>query len=402
MKIKKSVKEAMKQLQIKKLRRNQIKPINSVLDGRDTMVIAPTSYGKSLLYQIPAIVNGKKLTVVIEPLLALIHDQVKKLQGLGIAAFYLDSTQSKPEQRRVMELLDEGKVTLLYIAPERLETGILLQLERHNKISLVVIDECHCVVSWGYAFRKSYLEIGKWVGCLRKKPVILALSATAVPEDRPQIMELLSMKDVRMFEESLYRSNLTFLKRMAPTRKDQQKELECSMKKYHRHTTIVFCNTKMAVENVAAYLEKLYPDEVMAYHSGKKREEKAMLTGKKHIIVATSALSMGVDVRNVDLVIHFNMPLSLADYYQMSGRAGREGQKARSILLYSPNDYYTGLAMIDDVENKEFRKLAEQRLDEMKEFCDDRERCMVQVMLHALGDTYTRKCRYCTNCQKER
>ena len=149
MKIKKSVKEAMERLQIKKLRRNQIKPINSVLDGRDTMVIAPTSYGKSLLYQIPAIVNSKKLTVVIEPLLALIHDQVEKLQGLGIAAFYLDYTQSKPEQRRVMELLDEGKVTLLYIAPERLETGILLLLERHNKIGLVVIDECHCVVSWG-------------------------------------------------------------------------------------------------------------------------------------------------------------------------------------------------------------------------------------------------------------
>ena len=140
MKIKKSVKEAMERLQIKKLRRNQIKPINSVLDGRDTMVIAPTSYGKSLLYQIPAIVNSKKLTVVIEPLLALIHDQVEKLQGLGIAAFYLDSTQSKPEQRRVMELLDEGKVTLLYIAPERLETGILLLLERNNKIGLVVID----------------------------------------------------------------------------------------------------------------------------------------------------------------------------------------------------------------------------------------------------------------------
>ena len=177
MKIKKSVKEAMERLQIKKLRRNQIKPINSVLDGRDTMVIAPTSYGKSLLYQIPAIVNSKKLTVVIEPLLALIHDQVEKLQGLGIAAFYLDSTQSKPEQRRVMELLDEGKVTLLYIAPERLETGILLLLEQHNKIGLVVIDECHCVVSWGYAFRESYLEIGKWIGCLRKRPVILALSA---------------------------------------------------------------------------------------------------------------------------------------------------------------------------------------------------------------------------------
>lgn len=402
MKIRKSVKEAMEQLQTKKLRRNQIKPINSVLDGHDTLVIAPTSYGKSLLYQIPAIIKNKKLTVVIEPLLALIHDQVEKLKALGISADYLDSTQSKSEQKQVIDLLDDGRITLLYIAPERLETGILSQLEQHNKISLVVVDECHCVVSWGYAFREAYLEIGEWINRLKKKPVILALSATAVPEDRPQIVDLLSMEDVKMFEESLYRSNLTFLKRMAPTRKAQQKELKRCMKKYHKHTTIVFCNTKSAVENVAKYLEGLYPDEVMTYHSGKKHQEKAMLMGEKHIIVATSALSMGVDVRDVDLVIHFNMPLSLADYYQMSGRAGREGQRARSILLYNPDDYYTGLALVGDVGDKVLKKQTKQRLDEMKKFCEDKEHCMVRMMLHTLGDTSVKKCRYCTNCQKER
>ena len=316
MKIKKSVKEAMERLHIDKLRRNQIRPINSVLSGNDTMVIAPTSYGKSLLYQIPAITNSHKLTVVIEPLLALVHDQVEKLQSLGISAVSLDSTQSKSEREQVMKLLEDGKVTLLYLAPERLETGILSQIEKHNKIGLVVVDECHCVISWGYAFREAYLEIGEWIDRLKKRPVILALSATVIPEDRSQIMELLS--------------------------------------------------------------------------------------GEKHIIVATSALSMGVDVKDVDLVIHFNMPLSLADYYQMSGRAGREEQKARSILFYNADDYYTGMALISKIEDNSAKKRAKQRLGEMKEFCEDTEHCMVQTMLRALGNSTIGKCRYCTNCQRER
>lgn len=402
MKIKKSVKEAMKLLQIKKLRRNQVKPINSVLDGNDTLVIAPTSYGKSLLYQIPAVINSGKLTVVIEPLLALIHDQIEKLQQLGIAAVYLDSTQSKAEREQVMKSLDEGEVTLLYLAPERLETGILLKIDKHNRIGLVVVDECNCVVSWGYAFREAYLEIGEWIYRLKKKPVILALSATVIPEDRSQIMELLSMEDVKTFEESLYRSNLAFMKRMTSTRKAQQRELNRCMKKYHKRTTIVFCNTKSAVENVARYLEGLYPGDVMAYHSSKKCEEKAMLSGEKRIIVATSALSMGVDVRDVDLVIHFNMPLSIADYCQMSGRAGREGKKARSILLYNADDYYTAQALIGEIEDRNAKQRAQSRLDEMKEFCEDTKHCMVQAMLRALGDASTGKCRYCTNCQRER
>lgn len=402
MKIKKSVREAMECLHINKLRRNQIKPINSVLDGHDTMAIAPTSYGKSLLYQIPAVIQKKKLTVVIEPLLALIHDQVKKLQALGITAAYLDSTQSSSEREQVMDQLDDGKVQILYIAPERLETGILLQIEQRDEIGLLVVDECHCVVSWGYTFRNAYLEIGEWVDSLKKRPVVLALSATAIPEDRPEIMKLLSMKTVKVFEESLYRSNLTFMKRMTPSRKTQRQELKRCMKKYHKHTTIVFCNTRSAVENVAKYLEELYPGEVIAYHSKKKSQEKELLSGEKHIIAATSALAMGVDVRDVDLMVHFNMPLSLADYYQMAGRAGREGQKARSVLLYNPDDYYTNCALISDIEDKEEKKRMQNRLDKMKEFCDDTEHCMVQTMLHALGDLSVGKCRYCTNCQKER
>lgn len=402
MKIKKTVKEAMKLLQIKKLRRNQIKPINSILDGHDTLVIAPTSYGKSLIYQIPAIIQKKKLAIVIEPLLALIHDQVEKLQSLGISAAYLDSTQADKEQDAVMKNLCNGDVQILYMAPERLETNILSQIEKKNQVGMVVVDECHCVAVWGNTFRKAYLTIGEYIDQLKEHPAVVALSATALPEDRPEIIALLSMRKVKTFEMNLYRNNLRFMKRMTSSRKEQLKELKRCLKKYRKRTAIVFCSTIPHAEGVTESLKKIYPDDVIVYHSRNKRKEKEMLAGEKRIVVATSALSMGVDVKDVDLVIYYNMPLSLADYYQMAGRAGREGQSAQSILLYNPDDYCTNRAMLHDVEDKSVRKALLARLDEMKEFCEDEAHCMVKSLLQALGDSYNRECRYCTNCQRGR
>lgn len=402
MKIKKSVKEAMKHLHIDKLKRNQIKPINSILDGHDTLVIAPTSYGKSLIYQIPAIIQKKKLAIVIEPLLALIHDQVEKLQSLGISAAYLDSTQTDKEQDTVMKNLRNGDVQILYMAPERLETNILSQIEKENEIRMVVVDECHCVTTWGNTFRDAYLTIGEYIEALRKRPVMVALSASIFPEDRPQILKHLSMKKVKTFEMSLYRSNLQFMKRTVSFRKKQLHELKHLLNKYHKNRTIIFCATKHIAEFVGETLEEMYSDDVLVYHSRKKAQEKELLSGEKSIIVATSALSMGVDVKDVDLVIHYNMPLSLADYYQMAGRAGREGQKARSILLYNPDDYGLGCALLGDIDDKNIKKSMMKRLDAMKEFCEDTKECMVKTLLQALGDTYDRKCRYCTNCQRER
>lgn len=222
MKLRPSVKEAMKLLHIEKLKKKQIKPINAILDGHDTMVIAPTSFGKSLIYQIPAVIQRDAITIVLEPLLALIHDQVQKLQSLGISAAYLDSTQSKAERKSVMESLRNGEVQILYLAPERLDTGILSQIEKNNKIGMIVVDECHCVVSWGYSFREAYLKIGEYIDRLKKHPVVVALSATALPEDRPMIMELLSKREVKTFEESLYRSKLTLMKHTVSSRKVQQ------------------------------------------------------------------------------------------------------------------------------------------------------------------------------------
>ena len=402
MKIRPNIKQAMETLKIEKLRKNQLKPINAILDGHDTMVIAQTSFGKSLLYLIPAIIHQDKLTVVIEPLLALMHDQVQKLQRLDVAAAYLDSTQSKSERSAVMEQLRARKLRILYIAPERLETGILPQIEDTSPIGMIVVDECHCVVSWGDAFRDAYRSIGEYIDSLKYRPVIVALSATAIPEDRPRIMKLLSMRSVKEYAVSLYRSNLSLMKKNVPSGYGHLSELKKYLKKYHRHTTIVFCNTKVAAENVAKELKKIYRSEVMVYHSRCKEQEQDMLSGKKHIIVATSALSMGVDIWNVDLVIHYNMPMSLADYCQMAGRAGREGQHARSILLYDSDDYTENYWLLRQIDDKKARDRALKRLDEMKEFCEDEEQCMVITLLNALGDIRNKACRYCTNCQKGR
>lgn len=251
MKIRPSVKKAMERLHIKEPKKNQLKIINSVLDRHDTMVIAPTSYGKSLLYQIPAVIQKDSMTIVVEPLLALIHDQVQKLQKLGIPAAYLDSTQSKRERKEVIDSLRNGKVQILYLAPERLEMGILSLIEKNNQIGIVAVDESHCIISCGQTFRESYLKIGKYIDQLKQRPVIVALSATAIPEDRPKIIELLSMREVKTFEMSLYRSNLRFMKRITTDRKEKLEELKRCLKKYRKHTAIVFCSTIEHTEKVA-------------------------------------------------------------------------------------------------------------------------------------------------------
>lgn len=403
MKIRKEVKSAMEQFNIEKLRPNQLKPINRILDGKDTMLIAKTSFGKSWVAHIPAVTHKDGLTVIIEPLTALSHDQVKNLKKLGISAEYLDSTQSKDERKDVIEALCNGEVKILYLAPERLEMGILWQIEKWNRISLIVVDECHCVTSWGNTFRESYLHIGEYVGSLEQRPTVLAMTASAMPEDRDEIMELLSMRDAKCIVTSLYRSNLHFMKRTVKSRSEQLTVLKKYIKKFHKHTTIVYCSTKKDVEEVAKRLKKIYPGEVVAYHSQNKKGEQDMLSGRKHIIVATSALAMGVSIKYVDLVIHYNMPLSIPDYYQMSGRAGREGQKARSILIYNSSDYRSNRGILqEDIDDPDTRKTVLDRLDAMKELCEDTQYCMYTMILEALGEQRKTRCRYCTNCQKAR
>lgn len=404
MKISTDLKGAMVQLGIAKLRDHQIKPLNHILRHRDTMVIAPTSAGKSLLYQLPALIWSDTLTLVIEPTLALMHDQVQKLQKLDIPAAYLDSMMSESDKKRVLHNLATQKIHILYVTPERLQTKKFQEAIAHYPVGLIAVDECHCVLDWGYSFRSAYLQIGDYIDSLPNRPTIVALTATADEASRNEIAKRLSMKKFKCYVLSLERKNLIFMKKGFSSQAEKQSPLFRCLKKYKPRSAIVYCNTQKAVEAVAKLLKEQYSHEVAMTHAGmgsakRYEQEKKFLTGKRWIMVATSAYGMGVDLSTVDLMIHFNMPLSLVDYYQQAGRAGRNGSRAHCMLFYCQQDYKNNWGIL---KNSEAPDLFYQRLDQMWEFCQEQHHCLVCGMLEALGEYKAKRCNHCTACQKER
>ncbi len=207
------LKPAMKKMQIESLRKEQIKPIQSILKGHDTIVSAPTSMGKSLIYQLPALVHGHQLTLVIEPTLALIYDQVKKLQALGISADYLDHTRSKPEEISVFDALSKGQLTFLYVTPERLQSGRFQAALSMCDLYMIVIDECHCIIEWGYTFREAYLQIGYFIEKLSRKPIVFACSATIQEHTVEDLSDKLHLDAPKWFRCDLTRKNLILMKK---------------------------------------------------------------------------------------------------------------------------------------------------------------------------------------------
>jgi len=405
MDIKKSIKNAQHQIGIETLRKHQVKPINSILNAQDTMVIAPTSSGKSAIYQIPALIFPGT-TLVIEPTLSLMYDQVNKLQGYGIKARYIDSAMNADERRHVLKDVAAGKVKLLFVTPERLQNRKFLDAIEGITISVAVVDECHCVTFWGYGFRSDYLKIGEFINALPDRPVIAALTATATPEMRKDICEHLSMQNLNVFINSLYRNNLHFIKRSFVSDEAKLRELKHLLKKHRTGSCIIYCNTKKMTDAVYDVVHDWFPDNVVKCHSildGKVRKtnEKLFLSGEKRIMTATSAFGLGVDQSSVDLVIHFNLPLSLIDYYQQAGRAGRAGQKAKCILLYCEDDYYVNRCILKEMVDKSSRKDAYRALDQMKEYAESHS-CLTRQILSALGEKRDKPCGSCTNCQKAR
>lgn len=324
MDIKRSIKNAQTRLDIAKLRKHQTEPINSILDYRDTIVIAPTSAGKSAIYQIPALIFPG-MTLVIEPTLSLMYDQVNKLQSAGIKASSIDSSLSTKEQRHMLKQVAKGRVKILFVTPERLQNEKFLDAIRDAEISMVAVDECHCITSWGHGFRPDYLEIGSFIEKLQHRPVIAALTATAPPEMRTEIHESLSMIAPNVFVNSLYRPNLHFMKRSFVSDEAKLKELKRLLKNHQDGSCIIYCNTKKMTNAVYDEVKKWYPDDVVKCHSNlssqvRKGNELLFLNGEKHIMVATSAFGLGVDQSGVNLVVHFSLPLSPIDYYQSAGR----------------------------------------------------------------------------------
>ena len=335
------------------------------------------------------------------------HDQVQKLKSLGIATESLDSTQTKKERQSILNQFQTGKVNILYLTPERLVSESFLYALQEISLFIAIVDEAHCVMDWGYTFRDAYLHIGDFVDSLAHRPVIAAFTATASPKNAENICAALHMWNLACYQNNLYRKNLTYLKKYANDRQKKQQLLMKYLRKYHRHSSVIYCNTRRAVDAVFKFLQEKYLGEVVKCHasmSPKKRaqHELQFLTGEKSIMVATTAFGMGVDLGSIDLVLHFNMPLSLTDYMQQTGRAGRDGQKAHCVLLYSDEDYYTHQMILSDTSSEDVKEEALKQLNIMKEFCDNTEHCMVQLLLEHFGQHRKNSCNYCTTCQKKR
>ena len=406
MSIKKTIRQVADTIGIKgELKKEQVNAIKDGLDGQDLFMIAPTSFGKSAIFQILAIMEGG-LTIVIVPTLSLLHDQVNQLQQRQLSVGALASDCMSYDEFGIQRALKQYGYLILYTTPESLWKLDLSDIP----VSLLVVDECHCVTSWGYGFRAAYLEIGDFLKQLPRRPQVVALTATAPVSDREKIKELLHMKHIKEYEISLYRPKLTFSVYSFVSEEKRQKELKRLLKQYSKSgdgSCIIYCNTRAQTKEIYDLVKKWYPKQVSICHSNlsngeRKRNEQAFMSGERRIMVATSAFGMGVNKSDVRLIIHYNLPLSIIDYYQQAGRAGRDGGKARCILLYRKSDYDLNRWVIEQNQDPAALEHSLRALDEMKEYADDEKGCMVQRMLLALGEKLDKPCGRCTYCQKAR
>lgn len=419
MKITHKLKHAMNKLGIKTLRKHQIKPIDSTLDGQDTLIIAPTGSGKSAIFQCAALVMYEKTrfwTLVVEPTVSLMIDQVERLNRQGVGAELISSTHHM-KTNGIIYLTNDGyerqlelAVPFLYVTPERLTSRSFQKAIAHSPPGMVVIDEAHCILDWGYTFRSSYLKIADFITKLKRRPVIAAFTATAPECYREEICHLLQLHNPKIFVNSLVRPNLILLHENCSELSIKQRlsQVKHYVKKYRQDgRVVIYCATRKYVDMVANYLTDQFPSEVVKCHaymdSGKReKNEIAFIRGKKRIMVATTAFGMGVDVPDIRLVIHFNLPLSVIDYYQQIGRAGRDGNKAHAVLLYHPDDIDLAKHIVLKADLTDDRKewLGKQ-VQKMVDLTES-DSCIMQQLLSALGEKHPKTCRHCTNCQQRR
>ena len=379
-----------------KFRGKQEDIIHHILERRNTFVIMPTGAGKSLCYQLPAIVQ-EGTTIVISPLIALMKNQVDQMNALGINARFLNSTLTKSENARVKKETISGAVKLLYVAPESLIKEKNIEFLKQAKISFVAIDEAHCISEWGHDFRPEYRRIKDIIGQLGDIPMI-ALTATATPKVQLDIQKNLSMDETKIFKSSFNRTNLYY---EVKPKKDAKKQLIKFIKGYKGKSGIIYCLSRKKVEEIAAFL-KVNDIKTAPYHAGMEAKERmknqdAFLNEDIDVIVATIAFGMGIDKPDVRFVIHYNAPKSIEGYYQETGRAGRDGIDSHCLMFYSYNDilklekFYKDKA-VTERENAKFL------LEEMTSYVESAI-CRRKQLLHYFGEEYaTDNCGQCDNC----
>lgn len=389
-------------------RAGQKKAIDAILAGRDVLAVMPTGAGKSVCYQISALLLPG-LTVVISPLISLMKDQVEALRQVGIPAAYVNSSITSEEIYATMQAVQYGQCRLLYVAPERLMTESFLRMAQRVPVSMVAVDEAHCVSQWGQDFRQSYLDIPVFLAQLHERPICTAFTATATEQVEKDIARILQLRDPETIKTGFDRKNLFFGVR---TPKNKTEELFCLLQENAGKSGIVYCSTRKSVEEVCAALcENGYA--ATRYHAGlsdaeRARNQEDFLYDRKTVMVATNAFGMGINKSNVSFVIHYNMPKDLESYYQEAGRAGRDGEPAQCILLYNGRDVRTNNFLIErsretmEIENDALREsLIEKSKERLKQmtFYATSTTCLRRRLLWYFGETSPESCGNCSCCQ---
>jgi ATP-dependent DNA helicase RecQ len=371
--------------------------IAAAMDGRDTLVLLPTGGGKSLCYQIPALL-GDGTVLVVSPLIALMQDQVTALEQLGVDAAYLNSTLSSAEQRQVLERLESGRLQLLYIAPERLMQRQTLELLKTFHISLIAIDEAHCVSQWGHDFREDYLSLGQLTEHFPGVPR-MALTATATAEVRAEIVERLAMSSPEQFVAGFDRPNIRYL---VQSKFDEKCQLLEFLSGHPGEAGIVYCMSRKKTEATASWLVEEGID-ALPYHAGltaaiRAQHQRRFLSDDRVVIVATIAFGMGIDKPDVRFVAHLDLPKSMESYYQETGRAGRDGQPATAWMVYGLQDVVRLRQMVDASTADEIHKRNERvKLDALLGWCEVTE-CRRRSLLAYFGDSLAENCGNCDVC----
>ena len=389
------------------LRTGQEELINGILAGHDVLGIMPTGAGKSLCYQLPALIL-KGITLVISPLISLMSDQVKALNQAGVHAAYINSSLTENQIRMALSYASQGRYKIIYVAPERLNTSRFLDFACNADISMLTVDEAHCISQWGQDFRPSYLEIAGFLTRLPRRPIVSAFTATATERVKNDIVASLGLNNPVTMVTGFDRPNLFF--RVVTRKGGSQKDNSIInyVKKHEDESGIIYCATKKNVDKLYTLLNE-QGISAGRYHAGlsndeRKQNQEDFTYDRIRVMVATNAFGMGIDKSNVRYVLHYNMPQSLEYYYQEAGRAGRDGEEAECVLFFSKQDIMINKFLLQNKASagdvaSDMQKTANDRrkLQQMINYCET-DKCLREFILSYFGDTTPCICNKCSNC----